>query len=54
MRDSNGDRMQFIAFSRLPDEFPPPPWDIVYSPHINRFNGQEVAQLRIHDVRTAE
>ncbi|MBO7742336.1 MAG: DHH family phosphoesterase [Victivallales bacterium] len=54
VRDQNGDRMQFIAFSRLPENFPPPPWDIVYSPHINRFNGQEVAQLRIHDVRTAE
>ena len=54
LRDSRGGRMQFIAFSRLPDEFPPAPWDIVYSPHINRFNGNEVFQLRIHDVRHAE
>lgn len=54
LRDSNGDRMQFIAFSRLPDEFPPEPWDIVYSPHINRFNGNEAYQLRIHDVRSSK
>lgn len=53
LRDSQGGRMQFIAFSRMPDDFPPPPWDIVYSPHINRFNDCEVPQLRIHDVRPA-
>ena len=53
LRDSHGGRMQFIAFSRMPDDLPPPPWDIVYSPHINRFNDCEVPQLRIHDVRPA-
>ncbi len=53
LRDQDGDRMQFIAFSRMPDEFPAEPWDVVFSPHINRFNGTEVYQLRIHDVRTA-
>ena len=53
LRDANGARIQFIAFSRMPDEFPPAPWDIVFSPHINRFNGNEVPQLRIHDVKTA-
>ncbi|MBP5638537.1 MAG: single-stranded-DNA-specific exonuclease RecJ [Victivallales bacterium] len=53
LRDSEGTRMQFIAFGRLPDSFPPPPWDVVYSPHINRFNGQAVPQLRILDVKTA-
>lgn len=52
VRDSNGTRMQFIAFGRLPDDFPPPPWDIVFSPHINRFNGNTVPQLRLHDVKT--
>lgn len=53
VRDEAGTRMQFIAFSRMPDEFPPGPWDIVYSPHINRFNDCEVPQLRIHDIRPA-
>ena len=53
LRDAGGARIQFIAFSRMPDEFPPAPWDIVYSPHINRFNGNEMPQLRIHDVKTA-
>lgn len=51
--DGSGTRMQFIAFGRLPDLFPPPPWEIVYSPHINRFNGNAVPQLRILDVRSA-
>ncbi len=53
LRDEDGTRIQFIAFGRLPNDFPPPPWDIVYSPHINRYNGQEIPQLRIHEVRTA-
>lgn len=52
VRDENGARMQFIAFGRLPDEFPPQPWDVVFSPHINRFNGTAVPQLRLHDVQT--
>jgi single-stranded-DNA-specific exonuclease len=52
VRDENGARMQFIAFGRLPDEFPPQPWDLVFSPHINRFNGTAVPQLRLHDVQT--
>jgi single-stranded-DNA-specific exonuclease len=54
IKDETGARMQFIAFSRMPDEFPPPPWDIVFSPHINRFNGVAVPQLRIHDVMTSK
>ncbi len=53
VRDSEGVHIQFIAFSRLPENLPPAPWDIVYSPHINRFNGNEVPQLRIHDIRPA-
>lgn len=49
--DQFGGRMQFIAFSRLPEEFPSGPWDIVYTPHINRFNGTSIPQIRILDVR---
>lgn len=52
IRDANGTRMQFIAFGRTPDAFPPPPWDIVYSPHINRYNGMASPQLRIMDIKT--
>ncbi|NLZ61045.1 MAG: single-stranded-DNA-specific exonuclease RecJ, partial [Lentisphaerae bacterium] len=50
MRDESGMHMQFIAFGRPPESFPPAPWDIVYSPHINRYNGYEIPQLRILDV----
>ena len=53
VRDAAGSRMQFIAFSRLPEELPPGPWDIVYSPHINHYHDMEVPQLRIHDIRPA-
>ena len=49
--DYSGSRIQFIAFGRLPHEFPPPPWEIVFSPHINHFNGQDNPQLRIMDIR---
>lgn len=51
LRDENGTRIQFIAFGRLPNDFPPQPWDIVFSPHINRFNGIAQPQLRLHDVQ---
>ncbi|MBR6073801.1 MAG: hypothetical protein IKP87_00730, partial [Victivallales bacterium] len=54
VKDESGTRMQFIAFGRLPDQFPPPPWDIVFSPHINRFNGIAMPQLRILDIKPAE
>ncbi|MDQ0290629.1 single-stranded-DNA-specific exonuclease RecJ [Oligosphaera ethanolica] len=53
VRDNSGTRLPFIAFGRLPQEFPPPPWDVVFSPHINRFNGSAIPQMRIHDVRTS-
>ncbi len=50
LRDEEGMRMQFISFGRAPADFPPEPWDIVFSPHINRYNGATIPQLRIHDV----
>ena len=50
LRDEAGMRMQFIAFGRSPSDFPPEPWDIVFSPHINRYNGAAIPQLRIHDI----
>ena len=50
MKDESGTHIQFIAFGRVPESFPPAPWDIVYSPQINRFNGNATPQLRILDV----
>lgn len=51
LRDAAGRRMPFVAFGRLPEEFPDGPWDIVCTPQINRFNGTETMQLRLQDVR---
>ena len=52
LRDPTGSRLPFIAFGRLPEEFPEPPWDVVYTPQLNRFNGSESPQLRLQDVRS--
>ncbi|MFA6815954.1 MAG: single-stranded-DNA-specific exonuclease RecJ [Lentisphaeria bacterium] len=54
VRNSNGTRMQFICFGHLPQEFPSSSWNIVFSPHMNKYNGQSVPQLRILDVQSAE
>ncbi len=51
--DLSGAHIQFIAFARLPNEFPPPPWDVVYTPHINHFNGSSCFQIRILDLRNS-
>ncbi len=50
VRDNSGTNKMFIAFGRQPADFPPPPWDIVYSPHLNRYNGMCMQQLKILDV----
>ena len=49
--DQSNSHISFIAFSRQPEDFPPPPWTIVYTPHINRFGGMETPQIRILDVK---
>ena len=51
--DKFGSKMPFIAFGRAPYDFPPPPWDIVYTLHINTFNNLNMHQLRILDVRAS-
>ena len=51
--DKHGSKMPFIAFGRAPSDFPPPPWDIVYTLHLNTFNNLNMHQLRILDVRTS-
>ena len=53
VRDSQGASMPFIAFGRQPTDFPPPPWNIVFTPHINHFNGVSTPQLRLLDVKNA-
>ena len=54
LRDEAGDRIPFIAFGRTPEDFPEPPWDVVFTPQINRFNGTESAQLRLLGARPGE
>ena len=51
--DREGSKMPFIAFGRAPEDFPPPPWDIVYTLHLNTFNNMNIHQLRILDVRAS-
>lgn len=51
--DQSGAHMPFIAFGRQPEDFPEPPWDIVYTPHINHFNGVSTPQIRILDVKNS-
>lgn len=51
--DRSGAHIQFIAFGRQPNEFPPPPWNLVYTPHVNHFNGTSTPQVRILDVHPA-
>lgn len=52
VREASGARIQFIAFGKLPENMPPPPWDLVFTPQINRFAGLNSPQLRVIDVRT--
>lgn len=51
--DDSGARMSFIAFGRTTDDFPPPPWDLVYTPQLNRYAGRCTPQARVVDVRPA-
>ncbi len=53
LRDSSGRSLGFIAFRRTVESLPPPPWDVAYSPQINRFGGRERPQARIEAVRSS-
>jgi len=53
LRDSSGRHLSFIAFRRAVDSLPPPPWDVAYSPQINRFGGRARPQARIEAVRSS-
>ena len=53
VRDLSGAKHKFICFGIQPESLPPAPWNLVYTPHLNRFNGSVTPQLRLVDVRTA-
>ena len=52
--DSFGDGLDFIAFGRSPDALPPSPWDIAYTPQINRYRGRSTPQARLVGLRSSE
>ena len=54
MTDSSGYRLDFIAFGRSPGAFPPSPWDIAYTPQINRYRGRSTPQARVVGLRSSE
>lgn len=51
MTDESGRTINFIYFGTAPDALPPAPWDVVFTPQLNRYNGSVRPQLKIHDLR---
>ncbi len=51
LKDESGRSINFIYFGTPPDELPQPPWDMVFTPQLNRYNGSVRPQIRIHDLR---
>ena len=52
--DSNNNSFRFIAFNQDLDTFPDSGyWDVIATPQINRFRGNENFQLQIIDVRSS-
>ncbi len=45
--------IDFIAFNRVPEELPKPPWNLAIRPQINNFNGTCKSQVEIIDLRSA-
>ena len=54
LRDGSGAMMDFVAFNRRPELFPPPPWDVAFMARINSFGGRSRPQVHIVDIRPAE
>ena len=52
VRDATGASIPYIAFGRTPDTLPPPPWDLAFTPQLNRYGGQSTPQVRVVDVRS--
>ena len=53
VRDSNNDSISFIAFNLMPESLPPPPWNILAVPQVNRYNNRVTHQLRIVDIKSS-
>jgi single-stranded-DNA-specific exonuclease len=51
LRDATGSSIPFIAFGRVPDSLPPSPWDLAFTPQLNRYGGQSTPQVRVVDIR---
>ncbi len=49
----SGIELNFIAFDCLPSDLPAGPWDVVYKPQWNHFNGRSMPQAQVLDVRPA-
>lgn len=54
VRDEAGNSHSFIYFGVSPDQLPPGPWDIVFTPQLNRYNGSARPQLKIDDLRQSQ
>ena len=52
LRDEFGGWLEFIAFGQSPDSLPEPPWDVVYRPQLNSYNGKNIAQASVMDVHS--
>ncbi|MBT3290193.1 MAG: single-stranded-DNA-specific exonuclease RecJ [Victivallales bacterium] len=52
MRDATGASIPYIAFGRTPDTLPPAPWDLAFTPQLNRYGGQSTPQVRVVDIRS--
>ncbi len=52
LRDESGASIPYIAFGRTPETLPPPPWDLAFTPQLNRYGGQATPQVRLVDVRS--
>ncbi len=53
LRDLSNRCINFIAFGKTPESFPPPPWDVVVKPQLNYYMGRCTPQVEILDLRPA-
>jgi single-stranded-DNA-specific exonuclease len=51
--DAGGTSLDFIAFGRRPEDLPQPPWNLAYTPQMNRYGGRARPQARVVDIRSA-
>ena len=53
LENCDGQSLGFVAFQRLPESFPEPPWDLVVKPQLNTYNEKTRPQLEIVDLRAS-